>query len=445
MEEKIKIVRVKIDQLKDAEYNPRVATDKEKEDLKESLKKFGFVEPIVVNSAPGRKDVIIGGHFRVRVAKEMGIEEVPVVYINISDLEKEKELNLRLNKNLGQWDLGLLKNFDEDFLKNVGFEDEELDHIFGLEMAEEFDEEKELAKAIKDPRGIKTGDIWKLGEHRLIIGDCTKREVWEKLLGEERFDFMFTDPPYRLAYCKKRTRKVKTKEGFKTKREREYQSVGETDKKGKPKGFGAKQDRIYDGIMIRGVPEYNVWLSIANEFQNPIGANVMVFENWKNIHDLWEAIEKYWKIKNIIIWHLPNRRQGFAARHQFFSKFDMAPLADKGKAPMNEQPEVELEEYLKEKGQKLLDTYEIIIYGKKEKSEWNRKSRYFKGSKWGEVSDHITWTASSEASTGQNLVFGTKPVQILIPYVKILSQRGGAEVILNRFERFTGIKAIKLN
>ena len=109
----------------------------------------------------------------------------------------------------------------EDLLKDVGFESEELDQIFGLEEADEFDEQKEFDKAVKAPRGVKTGDVWQLGEHKLIVGDCTKEENWKKLLGDEKFDLMETDPPYRLAYCKTRVRKVKTKDGFKLKKERE--------------------------------------------------------------------------------------------------------------------------------------------------------------------------------------------------------------------------------
>ena len=109
-------------------------------------------------------------------------------------------------------------------------------------------------------------------------------------------------------------------------------STGETSKDGKPKGFGYKQNRTYKGVESEGVPEYDEWLSIANDFQNPKGANIMIFENWKNTVELWQAIEKYWKIRNMIIWWLPNRHQGFSARHKFFSKYDIAPLADKGNA-----------------------------------------------------------------------------------------------------------------
>jgi len=450
----MEVVNVKIEELKPSEYNPRGINEKEKKDLEDSIKKYGIVEPIVVNSAPERKNIIIGGHMRYYIVKEMGWEEIPVVYVNIPDIKKEQELNLRLNKNLGHWDYDLLANFDEEMLKDVGFEAEELDEIFGLEIDDSFDVEKEVEKVLKNKeRRCKEGDLWQLGEHKLIIGDCTDRKNWERLLGEERFDFMFTDPPYKLAYTKKKTKGLGTKK-IKTK-----------------KGFGYKQQRSYLGVEKRGgVPEYDEWLSIANEFQNPKGANVMIFEFWKNTPELWQAIEKYWKIKNLVIWYLPNRRQGFGMKYQFFNKYDVAPLAGEGK--LNEDYEKELENFLQEKGQELLNAYEIILYGQQKESYWNRK----KGSKWAKITDHITWTAETEASSGQNVVFGTKPIQILVPYIKILSPRGGivmepfggsgstliaceimkrkcraieieplyAEVILNRWEKISGQKAQKL-
>jgi len=125
----MEIKKVPIGDLKFAEYNPRKATRKEWNDLKESLKKFGFVEPIVVNQREERMNVIIGGHFRVRVAKDLGIREIPVVYVNLN-LEDEQELNLRLNKNVGQWDWDLLANLNEQLLVKVRFDQSELDKLF---------------------------------------------------------------------------------------------------------------------------------------------------------------------------------------------------------------------------------------------------------------------------------------------------------------------------
>jgi hypothetical protein len=122
----MEIVNVKVENLKESKYNPRKFSEKQFEDLKKSIQQFGIIDPIIVNSAKNRKNIVIGGHFRLKVAKALEFKEVPVIYINIPDLKKEKELNLRLNKNLGDWDLKLLNDFDLKFLLDVGFSDEEL-------------------------------------------------------------------------------------------------------------------------------------------------------------------------------------------------------------------------------------------------------------------------------------------------------------------------------
>ena len=460
MKNELKIEYIPITDVKPNEYNPKSMTASDEVGLEESIRRFGIVDPLIVNKAPERRGYIIGGHQRFSIYQKLGFKKVPVVWVNIPDVKKEKELCLRLSKNTGKWDNDLLKKFDEDLLKDVGFSGEEMDQVFGLEISDNFDEKKEFEKAVKQPRGVKTGDIWQLGDHKLLIGDCTKRENWEKLLGNERFDFMFTDPPYRIAYGKIHYRKVKTKNGAKLESRRMYKGTGETNAKGEVLGEG------------RGVPEYDEWLSIANDYQNPVGANVMVFEKWKNLPDLWAAIAKYWKIRNVVIWHLPNRHQGFAAKYKFFSRYDIAPLADKGKAVKNDAYEEELDDYLNKHGQKLLDTYEVILYGQRGNSAWER----VKNGKWSDVADHITSPATSE-TTNQNVIFGTKPIKVLLPYLKTLSPRGGlvmepfggsgstiiaseilnrrcraielvpqyGEVILDRFQKFTGIDPVKIN
>ena len=123
---KLEIIYVDIKELKPVDYNPRNITEKEYEDIEKSLKEYDFVEPILVNSAENRKNIIIGGHQRVRVAEDLGFTEIPVVYKNIPDEKSEKKLNLRLNKNLGHWDWNKLAQIEEDLLKEVGFEDWEL-------------------------------------------------------------------------------------------------------------------------------------------------------------------------------------------------------------------------------------------------------------------------------------------------------------------------------
>ncbi len=123
----MKIVNVDPSKLIPAEYNPRTLNSKQRRDITASLEEVGFVDPVIVNQHPDRKNIIVGGHQRVKVAQEIGYDEVPVFYVNL-ELEKEKELNVRLNKNTGDWDFDALEEFFEvDDLMEWGFEDCELD------------------------------------------------------------------------------------------------------------------------------------------------------------------------------------------------------------------------------------------------------------------------------------------------------------------------------
>lgn len=195
----MRITFVKVDSLKVSEYNPRKHDETAARQLGESITKYGLVDPLIVNSAPNRKDVLIGGHFRLKVAKELKIQEVPVVYLNIPDIEKEKELNLRLNKNVGEWDIELLKEFDLGVLLNVGFDDGDLSAIWDdcLETEDDnFQEEKELAE-IKETN-IQLGDMFQLGQHKLLCADAHDPQNIQKLMGKEKTSFIYCDPIYNI-------------------------------------------------------------------------------------------------------------------------------------------------------------------------------------------------------------------------------------------------------
>ena len=119
----MKIQLIKINKLKPATYNPRQISTKQYNDLKKSLSKFSLVEPIVVN-----KDMtIIGGHQRLKICKELKHTEIDCVVLDLSK-EEEKELNIRLNKNTGDFDMDILANeFDIDELTDWGFKHIDLD------------------------------------------------------------------------------------------------------------------------------------------------------------------------------------------------------------------------------------------------------------------------------------------------------------------------------
>lgn len=118
----MKIKERLIADLNPAEYNPRQLTDKQYKQLKKSLKTFGCVEPVVINSNPMRRDVIIGGHQRCKVWADLGNKTIPTIEVEL-DEAGEMELNVRLNKNTGEFDFDMLANyFDMDALKDWGFE-----------------------------------------------------------------------------------------------------------------------------------------------------------------------------------------------------------------------------------------------------------------------------------------------------------------------------------
>jgi ParB-like chromosome segregation protein Spo0J len=112
---------IKINKLKPAEYNPRQITKKQYKDLKQSIEKFGLVDPIIVNKC----FTVIGGHQRLKVCKELKHKEVGCIILNLTK-ESERELNIRLNKSGGEWDFDLLSNFEIEELKDWGFKEIEL-------------------------------------------------------------------------------------------------------------------------------------------------------------------------------------------------------------------------------------------------------------------------------------------------------------------------------
>lgn len=196
---KIQIINVPINDLNPAPYNPRIWSDKATENLTNSIKDYGLVDPILVNEAPSRKNIVIGGHFRLKIAKDLGFKEVPVIYLNIPDENKEKELNLRLNANQGDWDYSLLRDFDVDMLLDVGFDDTDLSNIWD-EVLETEDDNFNVGKEIKEIKEatVKEGEIYQLGNHRLICGDSTDLEVIKKLVGKDKPDMIYSDPPYNI-------------------------------------------------------------------------------------------------------------------------------------------------------------------------------------------------------------------------------------------------------
>jgi len=105
-------------------------------------------------------------------------------------------------------------------------------------------------------------------------------------------------------------------------------------------GFGLKRDRTYLGTETLPDNFTELWMANVNKVQKP-DFSIIIFENPKNLRTIWNELEKYWKYRNTIIWHVPNRVQGFSAKYKFFNKSDIAVVGTSGKVELNIDPENE--------------------------------------------------------------------------------------------------------
>ena len=218
----------------------------------------------------------------------------------------------------------------------------------------------------------------------MMCGDSTNESDILKLMKCEKADMCLTDPPYILDYLhgKKKTNSTK--------------------------GFGYKRDRRYLGTDTLPPDFTEKWMANINKVQKE-NFSIICYENWKNIPTIFNEMKKYWKIKNMIVWHLSNRCQGFAAKYKFFNKHDIAMVGISGNSALNLSVENDL----------LQNEYETALYAISGQPHWEG---YQKGKRICPT-DFIEFVAADKKSSGQGIIFGTKPLEILIPYIKVLTKR----------------------
>ena len=205
------IQKISIDKLHPARYNPRADLkpgDPEYDMLAKGIGEFGLVVPLVWNKRSGN---LVGGHQRLKVLKQAGIKEVQVSVVDLPD-DKEQALNIALNKISGEWDMPALKDLLEELdtgdidMDLTGWNADELEELMTQVHQGETEDDAvpEVKKSI-----CKTGDLWELGEHRLLCGDATKVADVARLMGGDRADMVFTDPPYGVDYTGKTKKALK--------------------------------------------------------------------------------------------------------------------------------------------------------------------------------------------------------------------------------------------
>lgn len=176
----------KISELKEWENNPRTISDKAYKRLKEAIEKRGFHDVIKIDE----NNVVLSGNQRLKILKELGYEEVECKVPDEKLTQKQKEqVALESNIQDGEWDMDKLAEEFGDVMEEIGFGDL-LPDIAEEVKEDDYDEPEDLETTVE------LGDIYQLGEHRLMCGDSTKIEDVEKLMNGQKADMVFTDPPY---------------------------------------------------------------------------------------------------------------------------------------------------------------------------------------------------------------------------------------------------------
>tara|TARA_R110002051_G_scaffold284383_3_gene346526 strand:- start:624 stop:1781 length:1158 start_codon:yes stop_codon:yes gene_type:complete len=288
----MKINFVDPETLKSAAYNPRQITREELNKLIKSIKQFGFVDPALVRK---HDNMIVGGHQRVKAALELGLKEIPVVYLDITENDA-KLLNVALNKISGEWEedkltqlLAELKFFDDVDELLTGFDEDELDELLA-----DLEEPKEgLTDDDAIPEEVETickeGQLWKLGNHRLLCGDAINDKNVELLMDGNKADMVFTDPPYGYEY------------------ESNHQSTHKMLKN--------------DNTILNFLPMANKYTTYQATLY--LCTSHQVFEKWK------ELVTDF-TYKNMIVWKKNNWSMGDLAG-SFAGQHELILFASKGK------------------------------------------------------------------------------------------------------------------
>jgi len=284
-------------QLKLRARNPRTHTKKQIRQIAASIKEFGFISPILIDGA----DQIIAGHGRVEAARLIGMSDVPTVrvdHLTTAQVRAYVIADNKLAENAG-WDRALLAlelqelsvelNFDVTI---TGFETAEVDLLvrdLDEGASDQADEVPEVDRSI--PAVSRPGDLWCIGDHVLLCGDASDKESYVKLLGTEKAQMVFTDPPYNVAII------------------------------GNVSGLGKVKHREFAMASGEMTPEeFTKFLETAFirlvDFSTN-GSMHFICMDWRHLRELLDAAAKpYHELKNLCVWSKTNAGMGSLYRSQ---------------------------------------------------------------------------------------------------------------------------------
>ena len=284
------IIEREVDKLIPYSKNAKKHDETQISNVAESIKQFGFVQPVVVD----KNGVIVIGHCRTLAAKKLGMKTVPCVMVDELTEEQVRALRIIDNKtNESPWDMELLaEELPEIDLSKFDFD-------FGIDLPEESkeDEDKEIVEdeapeVDEDAEPItKLGDIWQLGRHRLMCGDSTSIDAVEKLMDGQMADMVFTDPPYGYNY--------------------------QSNKREKSKKFDVLEN---DDKNLDFFPNIRI---VCNGF-------VFICTTWKVLDKWIPFFKKYYDLTNMIIWDKGGGGIG-DLKHTFSTDYEVILCSNSGK------------------------------------------------------------------------------------------------------------------
>lgn len=277
--------------IKPYDKNAKKHPKKQVEQVAASIKEFGFNQPIVVD----KNNVIIVGHGRLEAAKLLGMTDVPVITVDLTD-EQANAYRLADNKlNESEWDMNLvieeLKGLSEPMLELTGFD---------KDLIIEPDEADDVVPEVPEEPQSKLGDLYELGNHRVLCGDSTKLEDVERLMDGKKADVVVTDPPYN------------------------------TGMEGKPDDEKAWLSHMFNDK----IENWEEFLSdvFGNYYAMTKGdCAFYVFIDWRRVNDIRSEMEKHMDVKNVIVWD--KKVHGLGSDYK--STYELCIVGKKGKPEIN--------------------------------------------------------------------------------------------------------------
>jgi site-specific DNA-methyltransferase (adenine-specific) len=295
MSEMMNVVNAKLSDIKTNPNNPRLIKDDKFKKLVKSIKDFPEmlqIRPIVVNSDM----VVLGGNMRLKACKEAGLKEVPIIRADELTEDQQREFIIKDNVGFGEWEWDMIRaDWDVNELAEWGLDIPE----FETAELEAVEDDYEMPDQVETD--IVLGDLYEIGEHRLLCGDSTDSDQVAKLMSEAKADVVVTDPPYNTGMKPNGDAKARLSHIFND----------------------SFTDKEWEDFVAGFFSNYNLYTKGQ--------CALYVFIDWRRVNDIRVGLERIADVKNVIVWD----KQVHGLGSDYKSTYEMCVVGKKGKPEIN--------------------------------------------------------------------------------------------------------------